>query len=247
MTRTFRVETKGGTLISEGASPLAIVGLAPGVAVVTGDYVAVAVEDGVESIPIDIPGFTVLPEVIALTAPVVEMTSNMYNGTAFELTTTNDTEEPTFVIYDTDDSSEVVSGASPLTITGLTQGNTYETGRFIAVEVVGEEESPATDILEFRVPYQIYPPEVESVVPTDTTATITMISGNGIDGSTYHLYEADGDELVLSSTSPFELTGLEPETTYPEGTWYVTEQTGDGETDAVNVPEFTTLATEEEY
>lgn len=59
--RTFKISKKDGTLVAEGASPLAITGLAADTVVAAGDYVAVAVENGKESEPVDIPGFTVLP------------------------------------------------------------------------------------------------------------------------------------------------------------------------------------------
>lgn len=60
-TRTFKINKKDGTLVVEGASPLAITGLDAETVVATGDYVAIAVENGKESTPVDIPGFTVLP------------------------------------------------------------------------------------------------------------------------------------------------------------------------------------------
>lgn len=59
--RTFKIKTKDGTLVVEGASPLAITGLAADTVVADGDYVAVAVENGKESAAVAIPGFTVLP------------------------------------------------------------------------------------------------------------------------------------------------------------------------------------------
>lgn len=67
MSRTFKIDTKDGTGVAEGDSPLAITGLAPDTVVATGDYVVIAIENGVESDPVDIPGFTVLSEVIAVT------------------------------------------------------------------------------------------------------------------------------------------------------------------------------------
>lgn len=60
-TRTFKINKKDGSLVVEGDSPLAITGLAAETVVATGDYVVVAVENGKESAPVDIPGFTVLP------------------------------------------------------------------------------------------------------------------------------------------------------------------------------------------
>lgn len=60
-TRTFKINKKDGTLVVEGASPLAITGLAAGAVVAAGDYVAIAVEGGKESTAVDIPGFTLLP------------------------------------------------------------------------------------------------------------------------------------------------------------------------------------------
>lgn len=179
-----------------------------------------------------------------LNPPTVELGGNTFEGTEVIATSNNGTTSPTYIIYDTTDDSVVTSGASPLTITGLNEGETYESGRFVVVEVVDGVESSSTPIPEFRVPYEIFPPTVESVTPTDTTASIEMNSGNGITGSTMILYLASDDSEVTSSTSPLILTGLEPETTYPAGTWYVREQTGDGLTDPVDVPEFTTLASE---
>lgn len=60
-TRTFKINKKDGTLVVEGVSPLAITGLAADTVVATGDYVAIAVENGKESAAVDVPGFTVLP------------------------------------------------------------------------------------------------------------------------------------------------------------------------------------------
>ncbi|MGW8050188.1 hypothetical protein ACVN9X_03165 [Enterococcus dispar] len=40
---------------------MAITGLAADTVVATGDYVAIAVENGKESAAVDVPGFTVLP------------------------------------------------------------------------------------------------------------------------------------------------------------------------------------------
>ena len=51
MARTFKINAKDGTNVAEGASPLAITGLAAGTEVAAGDYVAVAVENGAESLP----------------------------------------------------------------------------------------------------------------------------------------------------------------------------------------------------
>lgn len=59
MTRTFKINKKDGTNVAEGASPLAITGLAAGTKVAVGDYVAVAVDFGRESTPVPIPAFTV--------------------------------------------------------------------------------------------------------------------------------------------------------------------------------------------
>ncbi|WP_270786393.1 hypothetical protein [Enterococcus avium] len=62
MARTFEINKKDGTnVVPAGASPLSITGLAAGTAVKKGDYVAVAIENGVKSAPTDIPAFTVLP------------------------------------------------------------------------------------------------------------------------------------------------------------------------------------------
>jgi hypothetical protein len=59
MARTFEIDKKDGTKVSEGASPLAITGLTAGTVVKKGDYIAVAVESGKKSDPVDIPAFTV--------------------------------------------------------------------------------------------------------------------------------------------------------------------------------------------
>jgi hypothetical protein len=56
---TFKIYKKEGSEVSEGASPLAITGLAPGTEVVKGGFVAVAVEGDRISEPVDIPAFTV--------------------------------------------------------------------------------------------------------------------------------------------------------------------------------------------
>lgn len=176
-----------------------------------------------------------------LTAPIVEVGENTYDGLEVIITSTNGTSDSTFIIYDTEDDSVVVQGASPLMITGTTQGDTYPEGRFVVVEVVDDEESPSTPVPEFRTPYQIYPPTIESVTPTEDGAVVIVVSGNGIDGSTMKVYQASDDTEIASSESPVTITGLEPNTTYPEGTFYIREQTGDGLTDPVDIPEFTTL------
>lgn len=52
---------KGATMVVEGASPLAIMGIAPNTNVATGDYQVVRVENGKESAKVDIPSFKTLP------------------------------------------------------------------------------------------------------------------------------------------------------------------------------------------
>ncbi|MDT2463263.1 hypothetical protein AUF12_08520 [Enterococcus avium] len=59
MARTFEINKKDGTKVTEGASPLAITGLSAGTKVAKGDYVAIAVEESQKSDPVDIPAFTV--------------------------------------------------------------------------------------------------------------------------------------------------------------------------------------------
>lgn len=58
MTRTFKVYN-GDQVIKEGASPLAITGLT---ASTTYNFKISAVEDGKESVKVDVPEFTTLAE-----------------------------------------------------------------------------------------------------------------------------------------------------------------------------------------
>lgn len=62
MVDTFRIYKKDGTKVTEGASPLAITGLAAETVVAKGDYQAVRVINDVESQKVDIPAFTTLSE-----------------------------------------------------------------------------------------------------------------------------------------------------------------------------------------
>lgn len=57
MVRTFKI-TKDGTEVVAGASPLVIPDLAAETNYPAGTYKIVAVEDGVESTPVDVPEFT---------------------------------------------------------------------------------------------------------------------------------------------------------------------------------------------
>lgn len=55
--RTFKI-TKDGAKVVEGASPLTIPSLTPETQYTAGTYKIVAIEDGVESTPVDVPAFT---------------------------------------------------------------------------------------------------------------------------------------------------------------------------------------------
>ncbi|MEK5038772.1 putative Ig domain-containing protein [Sporosarcina sp. FSL K6-3457] len=57
---TFRIY-KGGSMVVEGVSPLAITGLLPDTTVANGEYQVARVESGKESAKVDIPAFTTLP------------------------------------------------------------------------------------------------------------------------------------------------------------------------------------------
>ncbi|WP_138090849.1 putative Ig domain-containing protein [Halalkalibacterium halodurans] len=72
---------RGETVIAEGESPLTIRGVAPNTTVAAGEYQAVRVEDGKESVRVDIPAFTMLP--IAVTGVTLSpKTSTAEAGTA---------------------------------------------------------------------------------------------------------------------------------------------------------------------
>ncbi|WP_270659683.1 hypothetical protein [Enterococcus thailandicus] len=62
MTRTFRIHKKDGTKVVEGESPLTITGISADTQVVAGDYYAVAIENEVESVKVDVPAFKTLAE-----------------------------------------------------------------------------------------------------------------------------------------------------------------------------------------
>ena len=59
MARTFKI-TKDGATVVEGASPLTIPSLTPDTEYTAGAYKIVAIEDGKESTPVDVPEFTTI-------------------------------------------------------------------------------------------------------------------------------------------------------------------------------------------
>lgn len=58
MSRTFKIYNKDGIAVVESASPLSILSLTPSTTYPAGTYKIVAVEDGKESDPVDVPEFT---------------------------------------------------------------------------------------------------------------------------------------------------------------------------------------------
>lgn len=87
MARSFRIHKKDGTKVAEGESPLSITGVPPNTFVANGDYYAIAVENGYDSEPVNIPSFTTLP-ILATSVTLNKTTLTLDGGSSETLTAT---------------------------------------------------------------------------------------------------------------------------------------------------------------
>lgn len=232
MARTFKIETKDGTSVAEGASPLAITGLEPETVVATGDYVAIAVENGVESDSMDIPGFTTLaeePEVVAVTGVTVDPTSIEDEvGATGTLTVTvepSDATDKTYTIVSEDETIATVdnTGVWELVAEGTTTFTVTTTdGSFTAtVDVVVNAPEPEV--------VTVTGVELDNeTLEVETGATGTLVATVSPDDATdKSVAWTSSDETIATVDSEGVVTGV------LAGTADITATTTDGAFTAV--------------
>lgn len=231
----YRVRTGGVVVASAMASPITVTGLTNGqryyftvqaVNVVGGGPLS-AVSNAVTPAPATVPGApTGVTAAAGNTSATVSFTAPVSNGgsviTGYKVSCT-----PTCT---------VASGsASPVTVTGLTNGTSY-TFKVVATNAIGD--GPASVASNAVVPGALpdAPTAVSAVAGNgEATVSFTAPASNGGTAITGYKVKSGGSVVATGASSPIKVTGLTNGTAYTF-TVAATNAVGDGPDSAASMP-----------
>ena len=150
MARSFRIHKKDGTKVAEGESPLSITGVPPNTSVASGDYYAIAVENGYDSEPVNIPSFTTLP-ILATSVTLNKTTLTLDGGSSETLTATVLPADTTNKTVTWESSNTAVATVSTSGVVSAVKGATTGTANITATTTNGMVATCTLTVNQYEV------------------------------------------------------------------------------------------------